>query len=251
MEKTATNIIFGILGYPLTHSFSPEYFRQKFKEMNLQNHIYKKFEIKDIADVRKMLSREKGLTGFNVTIPHKKAILPFLDAQTPEAQKIGAVNTVRCDGDKWIGHNTDYIGFLESLKKVIQPEADYHAYILGSGGSSKAVVYALEVMQIPFHIVSRKMKNQQIDYARLNTIDFSRHLIFINTTPLGMYPEVSACPPIPYQKLNEQHILYDLIYNPAETLFLKKGKQQGCSIMNGLEMLHSQAEHSWKYWNNR
>lgn len=239
--------LFGIIGYPLTHSFSPSFFKKKLEEENIDA-VYKAFEIEDIADFPKLLQEHENLCGLSVTIPHKKTILSFLDEVDDAATAIGAVNCIAFNNGKLKGHNTDIVGFRDSLKPLLEPH-HLRALILGTGGSSLAVQYVLKELHIPFQLVSRKKEKGLIGYEDLNENIIETHPLIINTTPLGMYPKTGVCAPIPYEQLTPQHLLFDLVYNPLETQFLHKGKTQGATIKNGLEMLHLQAEKSWEIWN--
>lgn len=237
---------FGLIGFPLTHSFSESYFQEKFFKEDLHNCQYQNFPIEDITKVRESLEN-KGLIGFNVTIPHKESITPFLDALSKDAEAIGAVNTVLVKNNKWIGHNTDWIGFYHSIKPLLK---DHHkkALILGSGGASKAIIYALEQLHIKTLVISRK--EAFTNYSEINKKLLEEHQLIINCTPLGTFPKTEEYPPIPYELLSSKHLLYDLVYNPSESRFLTYGKANGASTKNGLEMLHRQAEEAWEIWNS-
>jgi len=249
---------YGLIGYPLAHSFSAKFFSDKFKRENI-NAEYLNFEIEDILEIRRVILFNQNLKGLNVTIPYKEKVIPFLHKLSPEAQNIGAVNTIkvnRTSGDMYfyelIGHNTDYIGFKNSLLPLLKSETHNKALILGTGGASKAVIQALNDINIGFLNVSRsRLNNEQknvIEYSELTKEIISSHTIIINTTPLGTFPNVNSSPDIPYSMLTAKHLLYDLVYNPEETLFLSKGKEQGASIKNGKEMLKLQALASWNIW---
>ncbi|MBS1774514.1 MAG: shikimate dehydrogenase [Bacteroidetes bacterium] len=237
---------FGLIGYPLTHSFSPAYFQHKFDVEGIAA-IYKAFAIKQIDEYRELLLSHPDLSGLNVTIPYKQAVMPLLDELDNAAAAIGAVNCISINEGSAKGYNTDYIGFKQSLTPLLQPHHT-HALVLGSGGASKAVVYALQQLGIEYKIVSRA--NGDISYSDLSRDIISNHHLIINTTPLGMHPDIEQHPLIPYEHLTPQHLLYDLIYNPEETLFLRKAKERGAQIKNGYEMLVLQAEESWKIWNS-
>lgn len=240
--------IFGLIGYPLSHSFSKNYFAEKFLNEHLHDSQYQNFPLSGIQQLHDLIQQEKNLAGLNVTIPYKKTVISLLTELDEAAKNIGAVNTIKFSSGKIIGYNTDYIGFLRSLKPLLQPHHK-HALILGTGGSSKAVQYALSLLNISYTFVSRTKANNTLLYAELDKNIIEEATLIINTTPLGMFPEISACPNIPYNLLNEKNLLFDLIYNPTETLFLQKGKQHGATILNGLSMLQIQAEESWKIWN--
>ncbi len=240
--------VFGLIGHPLAHSFSKNYFAEKFSREKLYDCEYRNFPLATIEQFQDLIQQEKNLAGLNVTIPYKEAAIPLLTELDEAAKNIGAVNTIKLSSGKTIGYNTDYIGFLRSLKPLLQPHHK-HALILGTGGSSKAVQYALSLLNIAYTFVSREKANNTLLYAELDKNIIEKTTIIINTTPLGMFPETSACPDIPYTFLSEKHLLFDLIYNPAETIFLQKGKQQETTVLNGFSMLQIQAEESWKIWN--
>ena len=240
--------LFGLIGYPLSHSFSKKYFTEKFEKEKLSDCAYENFPIPAIEHLREVLIKP-GLEGFNITIPYKEQVLSYLDEMTEIVRKIRACNCVRILNGKLHGFNTDVIGFENSLKKKLKP---FHskALILGTGGSARAVQFVLNNLGIPFKSVSRKPSAKSLSYEQL-TVDFiNRHNLIINTTPLGMFPNVIQAPPIPYQALTPEHFLFDLLYNPEKTLFLKKGEELGASIQNGYEMLVLQAEENWKIWNS-
>lgn len=237
---------FGLIGFPLTHSFSESYFQEKFFKEDINGCQYQNHPIKDIKTVKLLLEKE-NLSGFNVTIPHKENIIPFLDELSTEATGIGAVNTVVKKDEKWIGHNTDWIGFYESIKPLLQKHHK-KALVLGSGGASKAIFYALKKLKIEPLIISRK--DGYTNYAEITKDLLAEHLIIVNCTPLGTYPKTDEYPPIPYELLSNKHLLYDLIYNPSESRFLTYGKAKQAKIKNGLEMLQRQAEEAWIIWNS-
>lgn len=241
---------YGLIGRNISYSFSKQYFTSKFENEHLDCR-YLNFDLNDVIEFPNILSRHPKLKGLNVTIPYKENIIPFLDKLSENAQKIGAVNTIKIEkGGVLTGYNTDFYGF----KKSIQPHLKSHhkkALILGTGGASKAVAYALEQLEIPFSFVSRKYTDRvNFIYTNLNEQVIASHQIIINCTPLGTYPNVDVCPDIPYQFINHHHLLFDLIYNPAETRFLQLGKQRGAQILNGLQMLEFQAEKAWSIWNS-
>ena len=240
---------FGLIGKDIDYSFSRSYFKNKFETNNLQ-HEYVNFDIPNINQFPEIIKENSNLKGFNVTIPYKESIIPFLDKLNKKAKKIGAVNTIKISNKGiLIGYNTDAYGFKKSLKKALQPHHK-KALILGTGGASKAIAFALESLQIPFKFVSRTQKDTHfLTYDELTEDIISDYQIIINCTPLGTYPNVDSCPDIPYAHLSQKHLLFDLIYNPSETLFLKQGKQKGASTLNGLKMLEYQAEKSWRIWN--
>ena len=242
---------YGLVGKKLAHSFSPAYFEKKFKDLGVEAR-YLLYEIDDVYEVKEIIRDNPGLAGLNVTIPFKENILSIADHVDPEARAVGAVNTlsIKRDGEGMTIHafNTDVVGFEKTLLSLIDGRNNLSALILGMGGAAKAVAYVLDRLQIPFWQVSRNPAGDQLGYADLTEkIIESSHLI-INTTPVGMYPLVNKAPELPYQYLTSDHILYDLIYNPEETLFLKKGREKGCVTMNGQRMLELQAEASWEIW---
>ena len=248
---------YGLIGYPLTHSFSAKFFGEKFRREKVDAE-YLNFEIEDILKIRRVILFNQFLRGLNVTIPYKEKVIPFLHKMSPEAEKIGAVNTIKVDrlkGDMYFyeltGYNTDYIGFKKSLSPLINPNVHKKALILGTGGASKAIAYALTCMNIEWVHVSRSKREGVMTYAELTRDIVSDNKIIINTTPLGTYPDIEYCPDIPYSFLTEQHLLYDLVYNPEETLFLRKGREQGATIKNGKEMLELQALEAWRIWNSK
>lgn len=236
---------YGLIGFPLSHSFSQKYFTEKFKRENLSDCEFKNFSLESIEEFPALLKENPNLVGLSITIPHKQAIMKFLKSVDPTAKTIGAVNCVRINDMK--GFNTDAFGFEQSLKPLLKLHYT-SALILGTGGASKAVAYILDKSKIKFKYVSRIKGN--ISYSALNRSVIEENLLIINTTPLGMFPNVNECPDIPYEYLTPKHLLYDLIYNPEETLFLKKGKEKGAPIKNGLEMLHLQGEEAWTIWNS-
>lgn len=236
---------FGLLGYPLSHSFSATYFQRKFQQKNLP-YTYENISIPELNSF--FQNKEyQAFQGLNVTIPYKEQIIPHLHQLDPIAEKIGAVNVIAVQKGKCLGYNTDYIGFQQSLLTKIKPHHQ-RALVLGTGGSSKAIQYALKDLKIPFLLVSRQPKLSELNYVQIDQNLLKTHQIIIHCTPLGMFPKVEDYPAIPYEYLNEQHLLFDLIYNPAETLFLQKGRLAGAQTMNGLRMLEIQAEESWKIW---
>ncbi|MCL6524906.1 MAG: shikimate dehydrogenase [Thermoflavifilum sp.] len=240
---------FGIIGFPLEQSFSPKYFEEKFRREQKTDHLYVKCPLLQIEDFPKLLQQYNDWVGFNVTIPYKEKIIPYLTRLNDQAAAIGAVNCIRVLGSETIGYNTDAIGFRQSLKPLLKPQ-HRRALVLGTGGASRAVTYVLREWQIPYLLVSRRKQPHTLTYDELNEEILSTHLLIINTTPVGMFPHVNEAPPLPYQFIGPQHVLFDLIYNPSLTLFLKKGQEQGASIQNGYEMLILQAEASWQIWNS-
>lgn len=244
---------YGLVGRKLSHSFSQGYFENRFRIQNITDCKYQLFELSAISELPELIKSHSDLVGFNVTIPYKKAILPYLDHLDESAEKVGAVNVVKVEEGRVLkGYNTDYQAFKKSLKNWIGEVMLQSALVLGTGGASKAVTAALNELEIAFRLVSRKPNTDELPYSDL--IDdpklFESNQLIINTTPLGMSPNVEGHPDIPYQLLNSTHYLYDLVYNPEITQFLTLGQAQGANIKNGLEMLHLQAELSWEIWNN-
>lgn len=241
----------GLIGFPLGHSFSRKYFTEKFAQENIRDFSYSLFEIESLDNFREWAFSIEGLHGLNVTIPYKVTIIPFLDELSEEAAAIGAVNTIKLEGNKFIGFNTDARGFESSfIHETTNRELEKEpCLILGSsGGAAKAVEYILKKNNYPFTRVSRHETEHTITYAEVNKQTLREHPIIINCTPLGMYPNVEAKPDLPYSALTPRHHLYDLIYNPLETAFLKAGMRSGASTQNGLKMLRLQAEFAWHIW---
>nr|WP_315169852.1 shikimate dehydrogenase [uncultured Flavobacterium sp.] len=240
---------FGLLGRNISYSFSKGHFTEKFKDPVFEGYTYENFDIEDINYFTELVKNNPDLRGLNVTIPYKEAILPFLDKLSKKATAIGAVNTIKfTKKGKLKGYNTDYYGFKKSLEPLLQPHHT-KALILGTGGAAKGVAFALEELGILYTFVSRENKEKTIRYDLLNATIFENHTIIINTTPLGTSPNTDNFPTIPYDFFTEKHIAYDLIYNPAETVFLNKAKKHGAQTKNGLEMLIIQAEKAWRIWN--
>jgi shikimate dehydrogenase len=241
---------FGLIGFPLSHSFSQKYFSEKFKREGIGDAAYSNYPISSIDDLDRLLAAEPGLEGLNVTIPYKQAVISRLDTQDELVLQTGACNCIRLHQGRLQGYNTDVIGFEKSLQKGLRSKP-LGALILGSGGGSKAVEYALRRMGISVLIVTRNPKGQpdQISYGDLTPGLIRSHTLIINTTPLGMYPDTEGLPPIDYQAITPEHFLFDLIYNPEKSGFLKNGEGRGAGIRNGLEMLQIQAEESWVIWN--
>ena len=245
---------FGLIGFPLTHSFSQKYFTLKFEDENI-NARYLNFPISSIDDFPELFKHHPYLAGLNVTIPYKQQVIPFLNELDSAAKDIGAVNVIKISWDSKTphlkGYNSDIVGFRASLFPLLTIDHK-KALVLGTGGASKAVVEALNLLNIDFKYVSRSPKGSDIiAYEELNEEITANHKLIINTTPLGMYPNVDNCPDIPYEAITPEHLLYDLVYNPEETLFLKKGREKGAKTKNGLEMLYLQAEEAWRIWNEK
>jgi shikimate dehydrogenase len=245
---------FGLIGFPLTHSFSKKYFSEKFELEQIANCSYDLFEIPSINKFPALLEREKGLEGLNVTIPYKVEVIPFLDELEPACRAIGAVNCIRILNGKLIGFNTDYVGFRDSLDNWI-PGSKPMALVLGTGGASKAVVQALKDLQITYLRVSRSHSDQNnvITYQQLmdDKQILEKYKLLINTTPLGMYPHTQELPNIPIGQLGSDHMVYDLIYNPEKTALMQAVEEKGGKIKNGMEMLYLQAEAAWEIWNRK
>jgi shikimate dehydrogenase len=253
--------IFGLIGKRLDYSFSRAYFSEKFEMLKLHDHEYRNFEIAvkdDLLRFRESVTynhqqrttngKSEILRGLNVTIPYKENVFEIVDHVSEEAQTIGAINTITIEDNIWTGHNTDAYGFGKSLEKWLPIQRN--ALILGTGGASKAVAYTLEALQIPYLRVSRDPQDEHtIDYKAINKDVLAQVSLIVNCTPLGTHPNISDKPALPYHYLNESHHLYDLVYNPSTTLFMKLGQQQGAQVMNGYQMLVNQAEKAWELWN--
>ncbi|CAM3408876.1 shikimate dehydrogenase [Empedobacter falsenii] len=239
---------FGLIGRNISYSFSKSYFAEKFINENIVDAVYNVFDLQHIDEVEKIFEAE-GLIGFNVTIPYKQEIIPFLDELSPEAKAIGAVNTVLIKEGKRIGHNTDCYGFQHSLQPLLE-QHHKKALVLGNGGAAKAIFYILDQLNITYKIVSRTKIKNHFTYDELNEEIMHSHQIIVNCSPVGTFPNIENAPLLPYQFLNENHLLYDLIYNPAVTKFLENGQHNGSKIKNGHEMLILQAEKAWEIWNN-
>ena len=238
---------FGLIGFPLTHSFSARYFSDKFSREGIADCVYENYPIESIEELPSLIKQE-NLSGINVTIPYKESVIEYLDEIDSAAEAIGAVNCIKISDGKLTGYNTDVYGFRESLKKFIG-DAKPKALILGTGGSSKAVAFALGQMNIPYQFVSRRKKAEWFTYNELTADIIPEHQLIINTTPIGMFPKSEAKPELPNEHLTADHYLFDLIYNPEETQFLSQGKLHGSHTKNGLEMLYIQAEKAWEIWN--
>jgi len=258
---------YGLIGYPLSHSFSRKYFTEKFAKEHIEDHVYELFELKNLSDFPELLRANLKLCGLNVTVPHKIGIVRYMDWISEEAKRVGAVNCIRITAEspvlaafsgevgmvdhdfKLEGFNTDVYGFEHSLKPLLK---HHHkkALLLGNGGAARAVKCVLDKLEIDYILVTRKHGRDGILFKDLTKKMIQEHPLIINTTPLGTAPNVDECPPIPYEYITDQHLLYDLIYNPEQTLFLKKGVEQGAATKNGFEMLVLQAEKSWEIWNS-
>ncbi len=240
--------LFGLIGYPLSHSFSKKYFTEKFEKEGWRDCVYENFPIASIDELKKILA-QPGLEGLNVTIPYKEKVISFLHQPSPVVKKIKACNCIKIQNGKLYGYNTDIAGFEKSLKKNWNPFLQSHALILGTGGSAKAVKYVFDKFDIKYKYVSRKPSADSFSYEQLTKAIIAKYKLIVNTTPLGMFPNIVEAPPIPYEFLTSEHFLFDLIYNPAKTLFLKKGEEYGAFIQNGYDMLVEQAEVNWEIWN--
>ncbi|MBG8553405.1 shikimate dehydrogenase family protein [Hymenobacter guriensis] len=240
---------YGLLGRTLTHSFSQTYFTQKFQSLQLADHHYELFELPFIDELPALLERHPELRGLNVTIPYKENVWPYLHDTAPTAARVGAVNVIefRPDG-RLIGHNTDMIGFRESVRDFLPRGFEGRALVLGNGGAAKAVEVALRDLNIGYWIVSRHPLGAGLTYEELTPELLRGHQLIINTTPVGTYPNVDDCPTLAYEALTPEHFLYDLVYNPRETEFMKRGQAQGAATKNGFEMLCLQAEAAWDIW---
>jgi shikimate dehydrogenase len=250
---------YGLIGFPLTHSFSQRYFTEKFAKENIADSRYQLFELPNIADFPLLVKNTKGLCGLNVTIPHKQAVLAYIDELDEVAAKIGAINVIKVLANgKLKGYNSDYYGFLLSLQNFLHKEnaeknlttQNLQALVLGNGGAAQAVKVALQTLQIPYLVVSQradKQNTETVDYEQVAKL-LPTHQLVINTTPLGMYPHIETAPLLPYPTFTPQHYVFDLVYNPATTTFMQKAAEYGAKVQNGLEMLHLQAEKAWEIW---
>lgn len=250
MEKAEkNNFKFGLVGRDISYSFSRGYFTEKFSKLHLNNYSYENFDLKQIDEFKNVISKNPNIKGLNVTIPYKEVILPFLNELDSEAEKIGAVNTIKLTPKGLKGYNTDVYGFRKTLEPLLKK---YHkkALILGTGGASKAIAFVLDELGIDFSFVSRSPSKNQISYTDLKTDVLHEYLVIINCTPLGTHPDVEKKPNIPYDAIGSKHLLFDLIYNPEKTAFLKEGESRDAQICNGFRMLELQAEKSWEIWNS-
>lgn len=245
--------LFGLIGHPLSHSFSKKYFTEKFKKEGTTDCSYELYDIPEVSMLTKIIDNTPNLLGLNVTIPYKEKVIELMDKMNENASLIGAVNTIKIDpiSKKTTGYNTDYYGFKKSLKPFLNNNHE-RALILGTGGASKAIIYALKELNIDYLLVSRNPKeDNEISYDAVNNYVIKHHQLIINTTPIGTFPNVNESPSLPYNLLTNNHLLYDLVYNPSETIFLKNGKINNCITINGAEMLKLQAEKAWEIWNNK
>lgn len=239
---------YGLIGKKLTHSFSKRYFTEKFEREGIDSR-YDLFELSEIGEFPDLLRKYPNLGGLNVTIPYKSEVIAYLDVLSPAAEAVGAVNTIKFDGGRLIGFNTDIIGFRMSLAEVLKEQKITKALVLGTGGASKAVVYTLQTyFDCSTQLVSRNQCEGILSYAQLELIDWESYDLVVNTTPLGTFPFVDTCPDLPYERFYSGQIAFDLVYNPEETLFLKQARAGGAVGVNGFEMLVGQAEGAWKIW---
>ena len=245
---------YGLIGYPLGHSFSISYFNQKFKDEDIDA-TYENFEIPSIDLLSEVLDSNPNLKGLNVTIPYKQKVIPYLDSISPEARAIGAVNVIKVVHEgknvKLKGYNSDVIGFTQSIEPMLEPRFHKKALILGTGGASKAIDYGLKSLGLETVFVSRYERPGTIQYEKITPEVVKEYNVIVNCTPLGMYPKTEECPLLPYEAMDSRTILYDLIYNPDETMFMKRGAQYGANVKNGLEMLLLQAFASWEFWHEK
>lgn len=243
---------YGLIGYPLGHSFSRSFFTKKFQEEKIDAE-YLNFEIPEASTLLRIIQEHPHLKGVNVTLPHKVAVIPLLHELSPEAAAIGAVNVIRIThtptGETYLkGFNSDVIGFTDSIRPLLK---SYHrkALVLGTGGASKAICRGLEDLGIEWIYVSRNSGPDRLTYSQLTPMILKEYMVIVNCSPVGMYPKVDQCPSLPYECLTASHLLYDIVYNPTTTLFMKRGAEQGATVKNGIEMLERQAIASWEFWN--
>lgn len=255
-QLIAMNKIFGLTGYPLSHSYSKKYFTEKFEKDNISDCEYNLYPIEQINQLPKLIADNPTICGLNVTIPYKESVIPFLDELDDTAKAVGAVNCIKIVSGsdyktpRFIGYNTDVFGFRQSIKPFLETQHE-RALILGTGGASKAVAFVLKEIGIDCYFVTRSKKSSNsFLYEELNEYIINAFKLIVNCTHVGMYPNVNEAPPLPYNFITPSHLLYDLVYNPAETEFLKHGKLQGASTVNGLSMLYQQAEEAWRIWNS-
>lgn len=239
---------FGLLGKNISYSFSAGYFTEKFKQLDLDNHSYVNFDLQNIEEIKNVLAQDKDIVGFNITIPYKEAIIPFLTEIDPKAKEIGAVNTVKITKNGLKGYNTDVYGFYKSIEPFIK---SHHkkALILGTGGASKAVKHALIDLGLEIQFVSRTASENKLSYEMLTKQVMEQHQVIVNCSPIGTFPNTEAKPAIPYEFLTEGHLVFDLIYNPPKTAFMKYAEANGATAVNGSKMLELQAEKAWEIWN--
>lgn len=241
---------FGLIGKKLSHSFSKKYFTEKFKREGILDAQYELYELPDIAALPKLWQQEPELVGLNVTVPYKEQVIPLLDELDEAAAQIGAVNTIKISNGKTKGFNTDYIAFKNSLQEFYPIQGQSKALVLGTGGAAKAVWATLDALGIPYLRVSRTVADGQLSYSQLTDEIMQKHPLIINSTPLGMYPQVQETPELPFNGITNKHYVYDLVYNPEETLLMQKCAANGAKAINGLPMLHQQADAAWSIWNS-
>lgn len=241
---------FGLIGYPLGHSFSKKYFTEKFEKLGISDtHQYDLYEMQNLDFLQRFINEKDDLVGLNVTIPHKLNVMPILSEIDPAAKKIGAVNVIKVLPDKSLkGYNSDYYGFKKSLSEFLENTSNIKALVLGNGGAAKAILVALSDLSVPYTIVSRKSSDIAIDYEAASLL-LEEYQLVINCSPIGTYPNVDAAPDIDYSKISKNHFIFDLVYNPEETKFMKMAKEKGAKTINGYDMLVYQAEKSWEIWN--
>jgi shikimate dehydrogenase len=241
--------VYGLVGRSLAHSWSRDFFERKFTELGLKDHTYVNIELPEIVGFREAVKQIEGLRGLNVTVPYKRAVMAFMDALSPEAEAVGAVNCIDIRNGRMTGHNTDVFGFTQSIKPFLD-NTHGRALILGTGGAAQAVAYALKQFSIDVWFVSRQRTGAEntLVYEEVNDRVMQAFRLVVNATPVGMYPHIENCPPLPYELFSAEHLAYDLIYNPAKTLFLSRAEAHGATVVNGLSMLHWQAERSWQIW---
>lgn len=240
---------FGLLGRNISYSFSRGYFTQKFLDLNLENHTYENFDLQEIKEFKTLVKENNDITGFNVTIPYKQEVIPFLDSLDEKAEKIGAVNTIKPTKNGLRGYNTDIYGFQKSIEPYLKKHHK-KALILGTGGASKAVAFVFSELGIDYKFVSRTVKDNQFVYTALNEEILEDFTVIVNCSPIGTFPNIEDKPSIPYEYLGKNHLLFDLIYNPEKTAFLQEGEKVGAAICNGAKMLEFQAEKAWEIWNS-
>jgi shikimate dehydrogenase len=241
---------FGLIGKKLGHSFSKRYFSEKFEKEGIADAVYELYELPEMANFPELLAREPELVGLNVTVPYKEVVIPYLDELDESAAQIGAVNTIKILEGKTKGYNTDFIGFRGTLQRFYPVESGGKALVLGTGGAAKAVWAALKALGIAYASVSRNPQENGLGYAAITPEVLQAYSLIINTTPVGMAPDTGSAPAIPYEALTPDHYLYDLVYNPEETLFLQKGRAAHAKTLNGLPMLYAQADAAWQIWSN-
>jgi len=244
--------LYGLIGKKLGHSFSEKYFKEKFHKEGLTECDYRLFELEEPEQITSLVKSHPNLQGLNVTVPYKEQLFPYLDELAPTAQKVGAVNVLKLSPKRWVGHNSDYYGFQRSLLNWLPTISNLKALVLGTGGASKAVQAVLRDLGIPFLLISRNQAADVLTYKQLSegSQTVADNQLIVNTTPLGMSPEIRTFPEIPYEQIGAGHFVYDLVYNPEVTKLMQLASARGAQVKNGLEMLHLQAERSWEIWNS-